>query len=66
MSEGAARARHLHALENGMDLSEKLIGPVRFANYTGHATGQHALDAVLGLSKEPGAEQNHYGGIHSS
>ncbi len=49
-----------------MDLSEKLIGSVRFANCTGHPTGQHSLDAVLGLPKEAGAEQNHYGGIHSS
>ena len=66
MSEGAARARDLHVLENGMDLSEKLIGSVRFADYTGHATGQHALDAALGLPQEAGAEQYHHGGIHCS
>ena len=66
MSEGAARARDLHALENGIDLSEKLIGSVRFANYTGHAPGQHAFDSALGLPQEAGTEQNDYGGIHSS
>ena len=39
-----------------MNLRKKLVGPVRFADYTGKPAGQHAVDAVLGLSEKAGAQ----------
>ncbi len=53
---GAARARHLYVLEDGVNLRKKLVGPVRFADYTGEPAGKHALNAVLGLSEKAGAQ----------
>lgn len=62
----AARARHLYVLEDSVNLRKKLIGPVRFADYTGEPAGEHAVDAVLGLPEKAGAQQHHHGGINDS
>ena len=54
---GAAGARELDVLKDGVDASEQFVGPMGLANRTCQAASQHALDALLGLREKTGTEK---------
>lgn len=43
-----------------MDPGEQLVGTMRFPDEPSEASGQHAIDSLLGLGEETGAQQDNH------
>src|SRR5256714_3157116 len=58
VAHGATGLGTLHVSQDELDAREQFVGPMRFANESGHPCGQHAIDPVLRLRQESGAEED--------
>ena len=55
---GATDAGKFRVFENRVDPREKFVRPMRFANESGESSGDHPVDAALGLAKKAGAQED--------